>query len=105
MMSFRRTENKKTRRLPACRVSEEEKTQIEYRAKDCGLSVSELLIRAALGRQTRTKHDVSVINDLLAINQTIRDLYHVKEHKPEELRVVLEAVVRAIDRVGREGKL
>ncbi len=101
-MSFRRSENKKTRRLPACRVSEEEKNKIEYRAKDCGLSLSEFLIRTALGRQTRTKHDVSVINDLREINQTIRELYRVKEHKPEELRVVLEAVVRAIDRVGQE---
>jgi hypothetical protein len=102
MVSFRRSENKKTRRLPACRVSEEEKNKIEYRAKDCGLSLSEFLIRTALGRQTRTKHDVSVINDLREINQTIRELYRVKEHKPEELRVVLEAVVRAIDRVGQE---
>lgn len=100
-MSFSRSENKKTRRLPACRVSEEEKNKIEYRAKDCGLSLSEFLIRTALGRQTRTKHDVSVINDLREINQTIRELYRVKEHKPEELRVVLEAVVRAIDRVGQ----
>lgn len=87
--------------MPACRVSEEEKNKIEYRAKDCGLSLSEFLIRTALGRQTRTKHDVSVINDLREINQTIRELYRVKEHKPEELRVVLEAVVRAIDRVGQ----
>lgn len=102
-MTFRRSENKKTSRLSACRIHADEKRKIEERAKDCGLSVSEFLIRTALGRQTRTRCDVHVINELRAINETIREIYSAYEHKPDELRLVLDAVVRAIDRVGEAG--
>ena len=103
-MSFSRASKPKDTRLPACRVTATEKQAIENRAEDCGLSVSEFLVRSALGRQTRTRHDVHVINELRAINDTLRGIYLTAgEHKPDELRPILEAVVQAIDRIGNMG--
>lgn len=103
-MAFRRADEPKNARLPGCRVTEAEKKQIENRAEDCGLTVSDYLVRSALGRQTRTKHDVHVINELRAINDTLREIYHgATGRKPEELRTVLESTVRAIDRIGENG--
>lgn len=103
-MVFKRKEEPKTARLPGCRVTGKEKQLIESRAADCSLSVSEYLVRSALSRQTRTKHDVHVINELRAINDRIRDIYHGSvDKKPDELWPVLEAAVRAIDRIGENG--
>ena len=104
IMSFNRAKEPKTTRLPGCRVTEAEKKQIENRAEDCGLSVSDYLVRSALRRQTRTKHDVHVINELRAINDTLRGIYHgAVGRKPEELQRLLESVVRAINRIGENG--
>lgn len=102
-MVFRRSAAPKTTRL-VCRLTEADKAWLQGKAEDCGLSVSEYVLRAALGRQTRTRHDVHVINELRAINATLREIYGAASgRKPVELTAVLEAVVRAIDRVGTQG--
>lgn len=102
-MPFKKSATPKTTRL-ICRITAADKEWLQGKADNCGLSVSEYVLRAALGRQTRTRHDVHVINELRAINATLREIYHgAPARRPEELRPVLEAVVRAIERVGAGG--
>lgn len=102
-MAFRKVDKPKTKAI-LIRVSDEEKTAIEERAEDCKLTASEYILRSALGKQTRTRHDVSVINQLIVLGETIRETYHSeKPRSADELQPVLEAVVRAIDRIGKEG--
>lgn len=104
-MAFRKSDAPKTERFEL-RMTAAAKQRLQGQADDCGLSVSEYILRAALGRQTRTRHDVHVINELRAVNATLREIYHAAPgRKPVELTPVLEAVVRAIDRVGWGGSV
>lgn len=100
-MAFKRSSAPKDHAIARIRVTADEKAKVVLKANHCGMSIAEYVLSAALGRQTRAKHVDDVINELRLINATIREIYHKADKpKPEELGAVLEAVVRAIDRVG-----
>lgn len=99
-MTFHKAANPKTDRL-YCRVTDEQKKEIHAKANDCAMTTSEFLLKSALGKQTRTRQDVLVINQLMLLGRQLRDIYASEAPRAaEELQPVLDAVVRAIDRVG-----
>jgi uncharacterized protein (DUF1778 family) len=99
-MTFHKAANPKTDRL-YCRVTDEQKKEIHAKANDCAMTTSEFLLKSALGKQTRTRQDVLVINQLMLLGSQLRDIYASEAPRAaEELQPVLDAVVRAIDRVG-----
>lgn len=61
--------------IPAIRCFPEEKKQIEERAKDCSMSKGQYLILCGLGKQTRTKVDSQVINELRRLGGLQKHLF------------------------------
>jgi hypothetical protein len=103
-MVFEKVENPKTA-LINMRVTQLQKDEITQKAKDCNLSVSDYVLRCALGRQTRTRMDIHTINELRILGEQQKTLYRQSGGKhAEELRIVLAAIVNAIDRIWQAGK-
>ncbi|AAM37291.1 ribbon-helix-helix protein, CopG family [Xanthomonas citri pv. citri] len=50
--------------LPPIRCYEDEEALVCERARDCGMSVGQFVLAAALGRRTRTKIETHILNEL-----------------------------------------
>ncbi|WP_078589908.1 plasmid mobilization protein [Xanthomonas cissicola] len=50
--------------LPPIRCYEDEETLVRERVRDCGMSVGQFVLAAALGRRTRTKIETHILNEL-----------------------------------------
>jgi len=91
--SRKRVVNLKTRCLP------EEAEEIRSKAIDSGVTVSEFLRCAALGRKTRSTIDSQVINELRRLGGLQKHLFsegkgvHSKEYA-EILKSIKEAILR-----------
>lgn len=104
-MGFKKSKAPKTTTLQL-RLKQEEKAEIQAKADDCMMSLSEFVLRAALGRQTRTQHDLHLVTELCRVADLLREIYHAeKPREASELEPVLNAVVKAIDRIGEESRL
>ncbi|MCO8591901.1 ribbon-helix-helix protein, CopG family [Burkholderia multivorans] len=49
--------------LPPIRCYDDEEALVRERARDCGMSVGQFVLAAALGRRTRTKVETHVLNE------------------------------------------
>ncbi len=95
------------------RVSEEEKQDIEEKARDRKLSVTEYLIRAGRGRATRQRADVDAIQQLMncveelkALHRTLQQVANGAGGAPiatETMEATMQTVCTAIQRVWNSG--
>lgn len=93
-MRFKSVEDPKTERL-YIRVTPDEKAVIEQKANDCYLPVSDFVLRCAEGRQTRSKMDLHVINELRLMAMQLKEIYHAeKPRAATELDPVMEVVIK-----------
>jgi hypothetical protein len=83
------------------RVSKEEGDALREKALDVGKSVPEFLRSCALGRQTRTKVDTHILNELRRLGELQRSL--CKENGgalSTEYAAVLLEIISAVRKVG-----
>lgn len=103
-MAFKKVENPKTS-LINVRTTVDQKAEIAQKAHDCNLSMSDYLLRCALGRQTRTRMDTHIINELRLLGEQQKALYHLGNGRDaDKLQAILNAIVRAVDRIWTNGK-
>lgn len=99
-MSFRSVENPKTARV-YIRVTPDEKAVIEQRANDCCLPVSDFVLRCAKSKQTRSKIDTLIINELRLFAMQLKEIYQAEKPRvANELDPVMEAVVKKMCEIG-----
>lgn len=104
-MGFRSVENPKTSQI-LIRVTPDEKADIQAKADACYLPISQFMLKCAQGRQTRSKFEMHLINELMLIARQLKEIYHAEKPRvASELEPVLAAVVRAIDRIGTESRI
>jgi hypothetical protein len=103
-VKFKKTGNPKTQRL-VVRVTAEEKADIESRAADCLMPVSKFVLKAAQGRQTRTQHDLRLIEELRTIGMGLKEIYQAEQPRnATELDAVMTAIIHAIERIAEESR-
>lgn len=103
-VAFKKVENPKTA-LINVRATEDQKAEIEQKARDCNLSMSAYMLRCALGRQTRTRMDTHIINELRLLGEQQKAFYHLGNGRhADKLQSILDAIVQAIDRIWANGK-
>lgn len=103
-MAFKKVDNPKTA-LINVRATADQKAEIAQKARDCNLSISDYVLRCTLGRQTRTRMDTHIINELRLLGEQQKALYHLGNGRHAgQLQAVLDAIVRAIDRIWSSGK-
>lgn len=103
-MAFKKVENPKTA-LINVRATAEQKAEIAQKAHDCNLSMSDYVLRCTLGRQTRTRMDTHIINELRLLGEQQKALYRLGNGlHADKLQAILEAIVHAIDRIWASGK-
>jgi len=71
----RSEQRQRTGWLPAIRCFEEEEARVREKAHDCGMSVGQFMLSAALKRQTRSKIDSHVINELRRLGGLQKHLF------------------------------
>lgn len=82
------------------------KEQLKQKADDCGLSLTDYLLRCGLGRPIRSRVNAVIINELRDFASLIKqirteDVEQGREGSwDNEYREVLKAVVTAIERIG-----
>jgi hypothetical protein len=90
----------RTGRLPPIRCHEEDEQLVRQKAADCQQSVGQFLLAAALGRQTRSKVDEHVLNELRRLGGLQKHLFNEGGGKlSRELAAVLVALHKAIARI------
>ncbi|OWY40389.1 mobilization protein [Xenophilus sp. AP218F] len=92
----------RTGRLPAIRCFSNEEAQIREKAADCGVGVGPFMLACALGRQTRSKVDEHVINELRRLGGLQKHLFNQGggEFSKEYSQVLVE-ITKAIARIAR----
>lgn len=104
-MGFKKSKAPKTTYFRV-RLTQEDKDEIQVKADDCMMTLSEFVLRAALGRQTRTQHDLHLVTELCRVGHLLREIYHAEKPRDAcELEPVLNAIVKAIDRIGEESRM
>lgn len=103
-MRFKAVANPKTERL-VIRVTREEKAEIEAKARDCLLPVSEFVLKTVLAKRTRTQHDLHLMNQMRQIGLQIKEIYAAeKPREAKELEPVLTEIVKSIALVAAESR-
>lgn len=103
-MRFKAVENPKTSQI-LIRVTPDEKADIQARADACYLPISKFMLKCAQERQTRSKFELHLINELRLIGLQLKEIYQAEKPRvASELEPVLAEVVRAIDRIGTESR-
>jgi hypothetical protein len=96
----RRTKNKQKSARLVMRVTQHERLAIEDRADERKLTVSDFLLRCALGTAATRHADVDAINHLRNCCMEVKNLYHAHSGVPEALFTeLMEAATAAITRV------
>lgn len=99
------SESRKKTVALAVRMDEDERDTIREKAKDSGLTVSEFMRRAAMGRRTRSAVDSQVINELRRLGGLQKHLFTEGGGAlSKEYADILVAIKEAILRVGDAGK-
>jgi hypothetical protein len=100
---MRRSEQRRrTGWLPEIRSFEEEEALVREKADDCGMSVGQFMLSAALKRQTRSKIDSHVINELRRLGGLQKHLFtEGSSVLSKEYANVLVELTEAIKRIGR----
>ena len=84
----RSEQRRRTGWLPAVRCFDEEELLVREKAHDCGMSVGQFMLNAALQRQTRSRIDAHIINELR------RGLVLTESRFPEEIQPAFESMER-----------
>ncbi|CAH2798739.1 MAG: hypothetical protein CBARDMAM_3939 [uncultured Caballeronia sp.] len=71
-------QRQRTGRLPAIRCFDSEEAAVRQKASDCGMSVGQFMLSAALGRGTRTKIDTHILNELRRLGSLQKHLASVQ---------------------------
>lgn len=97
---FQSKEITKDAQIPI-RATKAEKELIEQKATDCGMSLSEYMLKSALGKPVRSKVAATIINELRELGQQQKDLYQANRDDTFATRynAILNALVGAIERV------
>jgi hypothetical protein len=90
----------RTGRLPPIRCFEEEERTVREKAADCGLSVGKFVLAAALARQTKSKVDAHIVNELRRLGGLQKHLFTESGGQmSKEFSAVLVEIQKAIARV------
>jgi hypothetical protein len=91
---------KRTGRLPPIRCFAEDELAVRQKAVDCNLSIGQFLLKAALGRPTRSKVDQHILNELRRLGGLQKHLFNESGGQmSREFSAVLIEVQKAIARI------
>lgn len=92
---------KRTAMLPRVRCHEHERKIVCEKATDCGMSVGQFMLSAALGRRTRSHVDDHILNELRLLGGQQKELFRQGGGalQPEYARL-LAKITQAISRLG-----
>lgn len=94
-------QRKRTGRLPPIRCFEKEEGLVRQKAADCSVSVGQFMLAAALGRQTRSKMDEHILNELRRLGGLQKHLFNEGGGVlSKEYAAVLVELRAAIARIG-----
>ena len=97
----RSEQRRRTGWLPAVRCFEEEEKQVREKAHDSGMSIGQFMLSAALKRQTRSKIDSHVVNELRRLGGLQKHLFIEGNGAfSKEYANVLIEITEAIKRIG-----
>lgn len=97
----RSEQRRRTGWLPAVRCFEEEELLVREKAHDCGMSIGQFMLAAALQRQTRSRIDAHIINELRRLGGLQKHLFSQGGGTlSREYANVLVEITEAIKRVG-----
>ncbi|MDY7562416.1 plasmid mobilization protein MobA [Pseudomonas sp. CCC3.2] len=92
---------KRTGCLPAARCFEEDEALVRVKAHDRGMSVGEFMLTAALKRQTISKIDAHIINELRRLGSLQKHLFTMSGGKgSDEYSSVLVELTETIKLIG-----
>jgi hypothetical protein len=87
--------------LPPIRCYEDEEASVREKARDCGISVGQFVLAAALGRRTRTKIDTHILNELRRLGGLQKHLFNEGGGVlSKEYAAILVKIREAIARIG-----
>ncbi|KVO97962.1 NTP pyrophosphohydrolase [Burkholderia ubonensis] len=87
--------------LPPIRCYEDEEALVLERARDCGMSVGQFVLAAALGRRTRTKIEAHILNELRRLGGLQKHLFNEGGGMlSKEYAAILVELREAIARIG-----
>lgn len=94
-------QRRRTGWLPAIRCFEEEEALVREKAHDCGMSIGQFMLAAALKRQTRSRIDAHIINELRRLGGLQKHLFSQGDGTlSREYANVLIEITDAIKRIG-----
>jgi hypothetical protein len=94
-------QSRRTGWLPAIRFFEEEEALVREKAHDCGMSVGQFILTATLKRQTRSRIDSHIINELRRLGGLQKHLFTEGSGVlSKEYANVLIEITEAIKRIG-----
>lgn len=87
--------------LPPIRCYEDEEALVRERARDCGMTVGQFVLAAALGRRTRTKIEAHILNELRRLGGLQKHLFNEGGGMlSKEYAAILVELREAIARIG-----
>ncbi|WP_433784732.1 plasmid mobilization protein MobA [Pseudomonas frederiksbergensis] len=97
----RSEQRRRTGWLPAIRCFEEEEALVREKAYDRGMSVGQFMVATALKRQTRSRIDSHIINELRRLGGLQKHLFTEGNGVlSKEYATVLVEITEAIKRIG-----
>ncbi|WP_367303865.1 plasmid mobilization protein MobA [Burkholderia multivorans] len=94
-------QRRRTGMLPPIRCYEDEEALVRERARDCGMSVGQFVLAAALGRRTRTKIEAHILNELRRLGGLQKHLFNEGGGMlSKEYAAILVELREAIARIG-----
>lgn len=94
-MLFKTKENKKEIRYEI-RMSREERTELQKRAKASNLHLSEYLIRCGLGRPIAKSNTTELVLQLMSLGKLQKELHAKDQGYKEQYLDILIAIVTAV---------
>lgn len=104
-MGFRTKHVTKTAPPIQIRVTATERLELERKAGDCAMSLSEYLLTCGMKRQTRSQIDTVIINKLTDLIDEVKTAFVLSNKQYPELMGIIDASVRAIERIWPTGKI
>ncbi|KIX44648.1 hypothetical protein SY87_19470 [Burkholderia pseudomallei] len=94
-------QRRRTGTLPPIRCYADEEALVRERARDCGMSVGQFVLAAALGRRTRTKIEAHILNELRRLGGLQKHLFNEGGGMlSKEYAAILVELREAIARIG-----
>jgi hypothetical protein len=94
-------QRRRTGRLPPIRCYDDEEAAVREKAHDCGVSVGQFMLAAALGRRTRSRMEAHIVNELRRLGGLQKHLFTEGGGvRSKEFAGVLVEIREAIARIG-----